>query len=548
MKKIMLCCSAGMSTSLLMKKMIAEAEQRGLPVEINAYGVAEFAEQVGHYQVVLLGPQVKYMQQDLQKQADKYGIRVEPINMMDYGMQKGAAVLDFALSLIENKNQGKIMSSLYAKLIDVIERQITPLAGAIGQQKYVTSIRDGFITALPFMIVGSFLLVFIFPPFSPDTTWGFARAWLQFSLDHRDALMLPFNFSMGVMTLFIAVGIAASLAKHHHLDSLTAGMLSLMSFLLVAAPLKDGQISTAYFSGQGIFTAILVAIYSTELYAFLKRHNITIRLPPEVPAGVARSFEILIPVLAIILTLHPLNLFIEAQLGMIIPEAIMSLVKPLVAASDTLPAILLSVLVCQVLWFAGIHGALIVTGIMNPFWMANLSVNQAAMAAGTAIPHIYVQGFWDHYLLIGGVGSTLPLALMLLRSKAVHLRTIGRMGVVPGVFNINEPILFGAPIIMNPLFFLPFVLVPMVNATLAYFALKLDLVSRVVSMTPWTTPAPIGASWAANWSFSPVILCLICMATAMVMYLPFLKAYEKQLLAQERENAVGQADNAAQTA
>ncbi|EKN6297825.1 PTS sugar transporter subunit IIC, partial [Yersinia enterocolitica] len=199
------------------------------------------------------------------------------------------------------------------------------------------------------------------------------------------------------------------------------------------------------------------------------------------------------------------------------------------------PAILISVLVCQVLWFAGIHGALIVTGIMNPFWMANLSVNQAAMAASQAIPHIYVQGFWDHYLLIGGVGSTLPLALLLMRSKAVHLRTIGRMGIVPGMFNINEPILFGAPIIMNPLFFIPFVLVPMVNATLAYFALDFDLVSRVVQMTPWTTPAPIGASWAANWTFSPVILCLICMATSAVMYFPFLKAYEKQLLEQETD-------------
>ncbi|EKN4041050.1 PTS sugar transporter subunit IIC [Yersinia enterocolitica] len=429
------------------------------------------------------------------------------------------------------------MGSLYSKLIDVIEQKITPMAGAIGQQKYVTSIRDGFIAALPFMIVGSFMLVFIFPPFSPDTTWGFARAWLQFSLEHRASLMLPFNFSMGIMTLFISVGIAASLARHHNLDPLTSGMLSLMAFLLVAAPLKDGQISTAYFSGQGIFTAILVAIYSTELYAILKRHNITIRLPPEVPTGVARSFEILIPVLAVILTLHPLNLFIEAQLGMIIPEAIMSLVKPLVAASDTLPAILISVLVCQVLWFAGIHGALIVTGIMNPFWMANLSVNQAAMAASQAIPHIYVQGFWDHYLLIGGVGSTLPLALLLIRSKAVHLRTIGRMGIVPGMFNINEPILFGAPIIMNPLFFIPFVLVPMVNATLAYFALDFDLVSRVVQMTPWTTPAPIGASWAANWTFSPVILCLICMATSAVMYFPFLKAYEKQLLEQETDKA-----------
>lgn len=440
------------------------------------------------------------------------------------------------------------MSALYSTLISVIEKKITPMAGAIGQQKYVTSIRDGFITALPFMIVGSFMLVFIFPPFSPDTSWRFAQAWLAFSLEHRDALMLPFNFSMGIMTIFISVGIAASLAKHHNLDALTAGMLSLMAFLLIAAPLKDGQISTAYFSGQGIFTAILVAIYSTELYAFLKRHNITIRLPPEVPTGVARSFEILIPVLAIIITLHPLNLFIESQLGMIIPQAIMSLVEPLVAASDTLPAILLSVLICQVLWFAGIHGALIVTGIMNPFWMANLSVNQAAMAAGQAIPHIYVQGFWDHYLLIGGVGSTLPLAILLLRSKAVHLRTIGRMGVVPGVFNINEPILFGAPIIMNPLFFLPFVLVPLVNATLAYFALDFNLVSRVVSMTPWTTPAPIGASWAANWSFSPVIMCLICMATSAVMYLPFLKAYEKQLLEQEQENATEHAEESTQTA
>ena len=440
------------------------------------------------------------------------------------------------------------MNTLYERFVSTIENRVSPLAGRIGQQKYVQAIRDGFIAALPFMIVGSFMLVFIFPPFSPETQWGFARAWLDFSAKYQPQLLLPFQLSMGLMTLFISVGIGASLARQNNLEPVTTGLLCLMAFMLVAAPVKDGNLSMQYFSGQGIFTALLTAIYASEAYAFLKRNNITITLPPQVPTGVARSFEVLIPVLFIILTLHPLNLLIESATGMILPEAIMSLVKPLVAASDSLPAMLLAVLLCQVLWFAGIHGALIVTGIMNPFWMANLSVNQAAMAAGTAIPHIYVQGFWDHYLLIGGVGSTLPLALMLLRSKAVHLRTIGRMGVVPGVFNINEPILFGAPIIMNPLFFLPFVLVPMINATLAYFALKLDLVSRVVSMTPWTTPAPIGASWAANWSFSPVIMCLICMATAMVMYLPFLKAYEKQLLEQEHANAAAQAESAPQSA
>lgn len=435
--------------------------------------------------------------------------------------------------------------SFYKTMERMIEDSITPLAAKLGQQKYVTSIRDGFIAALPFMIVGSFMLVFIFPPFDPDTTWGFARAWLDFSKEYQDKLLLPFQLSMGVMTLFISVGVAASLGRHYNLDPITTGLLSLMSFLLVAAPVKDGMISMQYFSGQGIFTALVCSIYSTEVYAFLKRKNITIRLPEQVPTGVARSFEILIPVLAIILTLHPLNLFIESETGMILPQAIMSLVKPLVSASDSLPAILISLFICQILWFAGIHGALIVTGIMNPFWMANLADNQAALAAGQILPHIYLQGFWDHYLLIGGVGSTLPLAFLLLRSRAIHLRSIGKMGVVPGLFNINEPILFGAPIVMNPVFFLPFVLVPMINATLAYIATSVGLVARVVSLTPWTSPAPLGASWAANWAFSPVVMCLICMVTSALMYYPFLKAYERTLLKQEAENeAEAQASDA----
>ena len=254
----------------------------------------------------------------------------------------------------------------------------------------------------------------------------------------------------------------------------------------------------------------------------------TIRLPKEVPTGVARSFEILIPVLVVIGTLHPLNLFIEAQTGMILPQAIMHLLEPLVSASDSLPAILLSVLMCQIFWFAGIHGSLIVTGIMNPFWMANLSANRRHWRPA-ALPHVYLQGFWDHYLLIGGVGSTLPLAFLLLRSRVTHLRTIGKMGIVPSFFNINEPILFGAPIIMNPMMFIPFVCVPMVNAVLAYGATRLGWLSRV-SLTPWTTPAPIGASWAANWTLSPVVMCVICMVMSAVIYLPFLRAYERSLI------------------
>ncbi|WP_145576828.1 PTS sugar transporter subunit IIC [Yersinia alsatica] len=439
------------------------------------------------------------------------------------------------------------MSSLYQSMVSVIEQSITPLAGRLGQQKYVIAIRDGFTAALPFMIIGSFMLVFIFPPFSAETTVGFARAWLDFSQTYRAQLMLPFNLSMGVMTLFISVGVGASLGRQFNLDPVMTGLLAFMAFMLVAAPYADGKISTQYLSGQGIFTALITAIYSTRVYAALKQHNITIRLPKEVPTGVARSFEILIPVLVIIGTLHPLNLFIESQTGMIIPEAIMHLLAPLVSASDSLPAMLLSILLCQIFWFSGIHGSMIVTGIMSPFWMTNLAANQAALAAGAALPHIYLQGFWDHYLLIGGVGSTLPLAFLLLRSKVTHLRTIGKLGIVPSFFNINEPILFGAPIIMNPIMFIPFIGVPMVNAILAYTATKFGWLAQVVSLTPWTTPAPIGASWAANWAFSPVVMCLICMVVSALIYLPFLRAYEHSLLKIEGEKSLNNAPSLSDT-
>ncbi|OMI61402.1 PTS sugar transporter subunit IIC, partial [Escherichia coli] len=375
-----------------------------------------------------------------------------------------------------------------------------------------------------------------FPPISTNTTFQFAKAWLNFSANYREQLMLPFNMSMGLMTIFISVGVGASLGKQYSLDPITTGLLSLMSFMLVAADLKNGALSMQYFSGQGIFTALLCSIYATEVYRWLQKRNITIKLPEQVPPGVSRSFEVLIPVIVIMITLHPLNLFIEHVTGMILPEAIMAMLKPLVAASDSLLAVILAVLLCQILWFAGIHGTMIVTGIMNPFWMANLASIQAALAAGEAIPHTFVQGFWDHFLFIGGVGSTLPLAILLIRSRAAHLRTIGRMGFVPGLFNINEPILFGVPIIMNPILFIPFVFIPVINAILAWYAIDLGLVEKVVMMTAWTTPAPIGASWATNWAIAPVILCFICMAIAALMYYPFVKAYEKTLLAADNSN------------
>ena len=418
---------------------------------------------------------------------------------------------------------------------DFIENKISPIAARAGTQRHIMAVRDGFIGAMPFMIVGSFLLVFAFPPFSPDTSFAFGQWWLGMSKQYFNEIMTPFNMSMGIMACYISAGIAFNLAQSYKLDAFPCAMLSLMTFLLIAAPMKDGALSAGFLGGTGIFTTIIVGIYVTELMRFLKIRNIGIKLPEQVPEKIRQSFNLLIPALIVILTIYPLNLFLQHQFGMLLPEAIMAIFKPLISAADSLPAILFAVFLCHILWFAGIHGAAIVGGILQPFWLVNLGLNQDALAAGQPLPHIFIESFWQYFITIGGSGATFALVLMYTRSKSAHLRSIGKLGVVPACFNINEPVIFGSPIVMNPVLFFPFIVAPMVNAIIAYTAASADLIGKVISLVPWTAPAPIGAAWSAGWQVNNGLLVLGLLVIDFLIYLPFFKVYEKQLLAQEAE-------------
>ncbi|MEZ8372241.1 PTS sugar transporter subunit IIC [Vibrio splendidus] len=416
---------------------------------------------------------------------------------------------------------------------DFIENKIAPVAGAFASQRHVSAMRDGFIGGMPFMIVGSFLLVFAFPPFSPDTSFVFGQWWISMSQEYFDQIMTPFNMTMGIMSCYISVGIAYNLANHYKLDALPTGLLSLMTFLLVAAPMEGGKLSASFMGGTGIFTSIIVSIYVTELTRFLKVRNIGIKLPEQVPAKIRQSFDLLIPALVVIFTIYPLNLFLQGQLDMILPAAIMSLFAPLISASDSLPAILLAAFLAHALWFAGIHGAAIVGGIMAPFWLVNLGLNQDALAAGVELPATFIEPFWSFFITLGGSGATFALVLLYLRSKSVHLRSIGKLCAVPTLFNINEPVIFGSPIVMNPILFIPFVGTPMINATIAYIAVQTDLIGKTISLVPWTAPAPIGAAWGAGWEMSNSLLVVGLILLDLVIYYPFFKIYEKQLVAEE---------------
>ncbi len=426
---------------------------------------------------------------------------------------------------------------------DFIENKIAPVAGAFASQRHIGAIRDGFIGGMPFMIVGSFLLVFAFPPFSADTTFAFGQWWLAMSKEYFDVIMTPFNMTMGIMSCYISAGIAYNLANHYKLDALPTALLSLMTFLMIAAPMEDGKLSASFMGGTGIFTTIIVAIYVTELTRVLKEKNIGIKLPEQVPQKIRQSFDLLIPAMIVILTIYPLNLMLQGQLDMILPEAIMALFKPLISASDSLPAILLAVFVAHALWFAGIHGAAIVGGIMAPFWLVNLGLNQEALAAGAELPATFAEPFWSFFIMLGGSGATFALVLLYLRSKSVHLKSIGKLCLVPSMFNINEPVIFGSPIVMNPILFLPFVGVPMLNATVAYIATHTGMIGNVISLVPWTAPAPIGAAWGAGWQMSNGAMVIGLILLDIALYYPFFKIYEKELLKQEEADAAAAEDN-----
>ena len=421
-----------------------------------------------------------------------------------------------------------------APLFGGLENIVVNIAGKIACNKYIMAIRDGFISAMPFLIVGSFLLVLAYPPFASDTTNSFGLAWLNFASEYKTQILLPFSMTMGIMSIIVVIGISYSLAESFGIDKLTASLLSMTGFLIIAAPAVNGGLSTSYIGSKGVFAAIFVSIFSVKVFTLCKKYGLTIRLPEQVPERIARSFEILIPIVIVISILYPLSLLSQHYTGELIPAIVMSAVSPFVGAVNSLGGILACILLANLLWFFGIHVS-VVTGIINVVLITNVTQNAEAVAAGLAMPHIITEPFWNWFIVCGGAGATMGLTFLMLRSKSSHLKSIGRLGFIPSLFNINEPILFGAPIVMNPTLFIPLIVAPMVSATLGYFMIATDMIPNFFMMTPWTVPAPIGAMWASGWNFTPVFAVVAMIAITAVIWYPFFKIYERQLLAQEAE-------------
>ncbi len=266
---------------------------------------------------------------------------------------------------------------------------------------------------------------------------------------------------------------------------------------------------------------------------FLLKKNIRFKLPQGVPPAISSSFDAIIPLFLCVIVFYALSLFVQNISGELLPSMIMSILAPAISGLDSLWGICLITMIAQVFWFFGLHGASITQPIRLPFMQMYLVANIAAFSANEEIPHFFTQPFWSYVIALGGGGATLGLCLLLLKSKSAELKTLGKLSIGPAFFNINEPIIFGLPMVLNPMMMIPFIFVPVVNTIIAYSCMYFGIVGKGVIETPWTTPAPLGAALGCM-DIKAGVLVIGLIILDMILYYPFFKLMEKQKLEEEQ--------------
>nr|WP_246485759.1 PTS transporter subunit EIIC [Enterococcus lactis] len=427
-----------------------------------------------------------------------------------------------------------------------VEEKLVPPMAKIGTQRHLLAIRNGVVSTLSLILIGTFFMVFINLPFP---------GWNEFIAPYSATIVLPFRITMGLMAIYATFVMGSDLAKSYGLDSVTGGILSLGTFFMLQVPVNvltpeeaplGWVLPMSSLGASGMFAGILSMIFAVEVYRFFKKRNITIKMPEQVPPAVARSFEALIPGAVILTT----TWLIRSVAGFDVNAALLSLFEPLTnILGNNLLGVLLPMFLIHLLWSFGIHGMSIVGAVVRPMWLIMLDENAKALADGTAatkLPYIAPEQFYQWTVTIGGAGATIVVSvLFLFFCKSKFLKEVGRFSLIPGIFNINEPMIFGAPMMLNPYMFIPFNLVPLVLTIVSYFAVKLEMVNGFTVLPTWTLPAPIGGYLSAGNDWRVVVLIVINTLIAFIIYYPFVKAYDKKMLSDEQNN---NGDNEIQTA
>ncbi|TDQ37686.1 PTS cellobiose transporter subunit IIC [Aureibacillus halotolerans] len=428
-----------------------------------------------------------------------------------------------------------------SKVQNFLEDRVAPFAGRIGQIKQLVAIRDGIAFIMPLIIIGSIALILNSLPI--QATW---YVNLMNEGGWAERLGLIVNGTFGLIGLLAAFTIAYSLAKQYSLDGLSVGLLSLAAYVFCTPSIQSTDnalgIPLDLMGSKGLFVAIVIGIISTEIFRFVIKKNLVIKLPAGVPPAVGKSFTALIPGFFIIVFFAAVTWILgETSIGSVHNLVQTVLGNPLSMLGGTIFGAFIYELLISGFWLTGIHCGNIMGGILNPIWMQQMDENRLALQAGEALPHILTQPFFDIFVHMGGAGTLVALAICLfIFSKSQQNKSIGRIGITPSLFNIGEPLMFGVPVVLNPIMFIPFILAPIVMVLTTYFAMATGIVPKTNGVSvPWTMP-PIISGYLATGSIKGSIMQIVNLIIAILIYYPFFKAMDKQFVREEKKEEINQ--------
>lgn len=423
---------------------------------------------------------------------------------------------------------GKAMNS---KFQDTLMKYMMPIANKVEQQKHLQAIKDGMISVVPIIIVGSISLL----PLAIANLLGSGPVY-DFLNAHMSVFTYAGMFTTDMLSIYAAMFIAIALAKRYDICNNLTGATAIMVHLILSGLSIEGGMDISYLGASGLFTCIVSAILSVEVTRILTKKKIIIRLPDSVPSMVGESFASLIPLIVnALLAVIIANLSLSFA-GKVFPAFIMGILAPAISTMDTLPALLIVIFLTQFLWFFGLHGPSITSAVWASFAIAYEAENMANYAAGQPVEHIFTFGLFYAVLQVTGSGLTIGLVLMMMRSKAQSLKSIGTVGFVPTLFGINEPIIFGAPIILNPFLFIPFVFGPLVITVITYLAMTGGIVGKPIASPPGFLPPGVGAFiMTLDWKCVGLVFVNLIIMT--IFYYPFFKMMEADELKKEQGEA-----------
>ncbi|WP_125707951.1 PTS sugar transporter subunit IIC [Lacticaseibacillus porcinae] len=404
-----------------------------------------------------------------------------------------------------------------------LQEKVMPPMAKVGNNKYLVSIRNGLVLTLPAIISGSVFLILGNIPITP---------WLNFIKPYEDMINVAVNGSFGIISLLAVIGIGYELAKALEVDAISGAGLATMAFVITSFSNKH-TLNVDNFSSSGLFTAIITAFIAVSIFSFFIKRNIVIKLPDGVPTAVSNSFVALLPGFVILI----LFWVVREPLNIDINQVIQNIFHPLLFAMNSLPGILVYTLLVSVLWVCGVHGDMTLEGIADPIFLQFLAANGTALANHQPLPYVTASGFSSLFVNVGGTGATITLVALMLFSKSKTYRDLGRLAFPSALFEINEPVIFGFPIVMNPLTMIPFIVIPLVLATMSYILITIGWISAPSAMVPWTMPPIIGPLMATGWDWRAAVWSALELVIAGAGYYPFFKVAEKQMLAHETETA-----------